>query len=120
MKLGISEGVGRQRDPRKVGSDVFDIVRLLQRYGPNALADELVSLADAALLSAGERLASRHLVADDHSATTLMLRAGVPVQVVSEHLGHASPSITMDVYAHVLRDQRTDATAKLAAAIDGP
>ncbi len=54
-----------------------------------------------------------------HSVATLMLRAGVPVHVVSEHLGHASPSITMDVYAHVLRDQRTDATAKLAAAIDG-
>jgi integrase len=54
-----------------------------------------------------------------HSAATLMLRAGVPVHVVSEHLGHASASITMDVYAHVLRDQRTDATAKLAAAIDG-
>jgi integrase len=54
-----------------------------------------------------------------HSVATLMLRAGVPVHVVSEHLGHASPSITMDVYAHVLRDQRTDATSRLAAAIDG-
>ena len=54
-----------------------------------------------------------------HSVATLMLRAAVPVHVVSEHLGHASPSITMDVYAHVLRDQRTDATAKLAAVIDG-
>jgi len=53
-----------------------------------------------------------------HSVATLMLRAGVPVHVVSEHLGHASPSITMDVYAHVLRDQRTDAAAKLASAID--
>lgn len=31
VKLGISESVGRQRDPRKVGSDAFDIARLMQR-----------------------------------------------------------------------------------------
>jgi integrase len=54
-----------------------------------------------------------------HTAATLMLREGVPVHVVSERLGHASASITMDVYAHVLRDQRTDAATRIAAAIDG-
>ncbi len=54
-----------------------------------------------------------------HTAATLMLRAGVPVHVVSEILGHANTSITMDVYAHVLPDQKTDATTRLAAAIDG-
>ncbi len=54
-----------------------------------------------------------------HTAATLMLRAGVPVHVVSEILGHANTSITMDVYAHVLLDQKSDATTRLAAAIDG-
>jgi integrase len=32
----------------------------------------------------------------------LLLLAGVPVHVVSERLGHASPIVTMTVYAHVL------------------
>ncbi len=35
-------------------------------------------------------------------ATTLLL-AGVPVHVVAERLGHADPSITLRVYAHVIR-----------------
>jgi integrase len=33
-----------------------------------------------------------------HTAATLMLRRGVPVEVVSRILGHARVSITMDIY----------------------
>jgi len=54
-----------------------------------------------------------------HTVATLMLRAGVPVHVVSGHLGHAKTSITMDIYAHVLDDQRSDATDQIASLIDG-
>ncbi len=36
-----------------------------------------------------------------HTAGTLMLRRGVPVEVVSKILGHARVSITLDVYRHV-------------------
>jgi len=31
-----------------------------------------------------------------------MLNAGVPVLVVSRRLGHAKPSITLDVYGHLV------------------
>jgi integrase len=37
-------------------------------------------------------------------ATTLLL-AGTPVHVVANRLGHADPSVTLQVYAHVLREQ---------------
>jgi integrase len=37
-------------------------------------------------------------------ATTLLL-AGVPVHVVAARLGHADPSVTLRVYAHVIREQ---------------
>jgi integrase len=37
-----------------------------------------------------------------HGFATELLRRGVPVKVVSEALGHARASITMDVYQHVL------------------
>lgn len=36
-----------------------------------------------------------------HSAATLMLAEGVPLEVISRTLGHAGYAITADVYAHV-------------------
>lgn len=41
-----------------------------------------------------------------HTYATLALRAGVPLVVVSERLGHASPETTMRIYAHVLADMK--------------
>ena len=41
-------------------------------------------------------------------ATTLLL-ASVPVHVVAARLGHADPSITLRVYAHVISDQLAEA-----------
>jgi integrase len=35
--------------------------------------------------------------------------ASVPVHVVSQRLGHASPVVTMTVYAHVLPGNQRDA-----------
>ena len=43
-----------------------------------------------------------------HTAATLMLRRGVPVEVVSKILGHANISITYNIYRHVL-DSETKA-----------
>lgn len=44
-----------------------------------------------------------------HTAATLMLRAGVHPKVVSERLGHATVSLTLDTYSHVLPDLQRDA-----------
>jgi integrase len=49
-------------------------------------------------------------------ATTLLL-AGVPVHVVAARLGHADPSITLRVYAHVISDQLTEAADIFARTI---
>jgi integrase len=37
-----------------------------------------------------------------HASATYMLQAGVPVQMVSQRLGHSRTSTTTDIYAHVL------------------
>jgi integrase len=50
-------------------------------------------------------------------ATTLLL-AGVPVHVVANRLGHADPSTTLRVYAHVLREQASAAADVFAAAVE--
>jgi integrase len=50
-------------------------------------------------------------------ATTLLL-ASVPVHVVANRLGHADPSTTLRVYAHVLREQASSAADVFAAAVE--
>ncbi len=39
-----------------------------------------------------------------HGACSLLLAGGVPLEVVQMILGHAAPSVTRRVYAHILRD----------------
>ncbi len=41
-----------------------------------------------------------------HSATSIMLAQGVPIDVVSKVLGHTSIRITADVYGHLLDEQK--------------
>ena len=50
-----------------------------------------------------------------HTHASLLLAAGVPVNVVSARLGHASAKMTLDTYAHVLARQQEDAVARLEA-----
>jgi integrase len=52
-----------------------------------------------------------------HTHASQLLRLGVPVKVVSERLGHASASITLDVYSHVLPGMQEAAVAKIDAAL---
>lgn len=52
-----------------------------------------------------------------HTAASLMLAEGVPLQVVSSILGHASIRITSDVYGHVLAPQRKQAAETLASVL---
>jgi integrase len=47
------------------------------------------------------------------------LLAGVPVHVVAARLGHADPSITLRVYAHVINDQLTGVGDIFAQAVKG-
>ncbi len=46
-----------------------------------------------------------------HTHASILLKAGVPVKVVSERLGHSSPAFTMTVYQHVLPGMQADAAA---------
>jgi len=46
-----------------------------------------------------------------HTAASLMLNSGVPVIVVSKRLGHARPSITLDIYGHLIPSKQQEAAA---------
>lgn len=53
-----------------------------------------------------------------HTHASHLLMAGVNVKVVSERLGHASVSFTLDTYGHVMPGQQAEAAAAAAALVD--
>lgn len=70
------------------------------------------------------RLAARlgfpvHLHTLRHGHATHLLLAGVHPKVAQERLGHASVSLTLDVYSHVVERLRDDAAEKIDAIISG-
>jgi integrase len=55
-----------------------------------------------------------------HTAATLLLhQAVVPVKVVSDRLGHARASMTLDVYTHSDDDAQRDAAMRLDDVLAG-
>ena len=54
-----------------------------------------------------------------HTAATLLLGRGVPVKVVSEMLGHANVSITLNMYGHVLPHMQQQAAQTMDAILSG-
>ena len=54
-----------------------------------------------------------------HTCATLLLQAGVNPKVVAERLGHASVTLTLDTYSHVLPTMQAQAAAALDAALSG-
>jgi integrase len=54
-----------------------------------------------------------------HTCATLALKAGVPVKVVSERLGHKRIEMTLNIYAHALPSMQQEAAAKLGKLLHG-
>ena len=54
-----------------------------------------------------------------HTHGTLLIKAGVPVKVVSERLGHATPAFTIDTYQHVLPGMQADAARLFEGIVTG-
>lgn len=54
-----------------------------------------------------------------HTAASLMLNNGVDVLVASQRLGHAQPSITLDVYGHLMPSMQSEAADLLDTLITG-
>jgi integrase len=54
-----------------------------------------------------------------HSYATAALKAGVPVKVISERLGHANVAIALDIYSHVIPGMDEQAASTVAGLILG-
>jgi integrase len=81
-----------------------------QPWQPNRLSRKIAPLARGA----GLPLTCKPLHGLRHGHATALLKQGIPVKVTSERLGHASITITSDLYQHV--DEELDRRA--ADAID--
>lgn len=84
-----------------------------QPYHPDTFSDRFDDLVKASGLPRIRLHGTRH------TAASLMLAAGVPTKVVSEMLGHSSPTITLGIYAHVLPGMAEEAGAALSASLLG-
>jgi integrase len=51
-----------------------------------------------------------------HAAASMMIDAGLNILVISRQLGHANPSITLNIYGHLMPDAADDAIRRLDAA----
>jgi integrase len=52
-----------------------------------------------------------------HTHATIAVKAGVPVKVISERLGHESPAFTLRQYAHVIPGMQAEAAADIAGLV---
>jgi integrase len=116
------ESLRRHRDRQ-----AFDAARLGDAYAPfglvfatslgTALGPESVSKRFKTALRRAE-LAERTRVHDlRHGCAMMLLEAGESVPTVAEYLGHASPAVTMAVYAHAVPGARKRAADRLGAII---
>lgn len=54
-----------------------------------------------------------------HSAGSIMLASGTPIEVVSKILGHSSIRVTVDIYGHLLKPQQNAAAKAMEAVLWG-
>jgi len=55
-----------------------------------------------------------------HTHASQLIDAGIDVVTISKRLGHASPAITLKIYAHLFRKDDGKAAAAINAALAGP
>ena len=84
---------------------------------PDTVSSLMTTLVNTHNGQRGEPLPHARLQDLRHVHATTLLLAGVPVHVVTARLGHADPSITLRVYAHVISDQLTEAVGIFARAV---
>jgi integrase len=69
-----------------------------------ALMSKLISKRNESVTPPAAPLPQARLHDLRHLHATTLLLAGIPVHVVAARLGHADPSVTLRVYAHVIRE----------------
>lgn len=109
MAVASLQELRRERAALLAPGQAFDAESLIccGRRGQPIVPDRLTSELNLRLRRRGMEPVSIHKFR--HMVATTLLRAGVPVKVVSEHLGHSQVTTTLLVYDHV--SERDDEAA---------
>jgi len=107
----------RERDDWGPGYEESDLV-FRREDGSLIHPDSFTQAFDAQVRRSGLPRIRLHDLRHTHA--TIALRAGIPVKVISERLGHENPAFTLKQYAHVLPGMQAEAAALIAALVTGP
>ncbi len=83
---------------------------------PSQLMPRLIRTFNAA--HPGDELPPARLHNLRHIHATTLLLAGEPVHVVAARLGHADPSVTLRVYAHVIQEETAAVATTFARVVE--
>lgn len=104
------------REGEELGADYDDRDLVICAEDGKPIHPQSFSQAfDRAVSRAGVRRIRLHDLRHTHA--TIAVKAGVPVKVISERLGHESPAFTLKQYAHVLPGMQAEAAELIAAAV---
>jgi integrase len=106
LQTFVLEALDELRDQRATEHD------LLFHKGGQPLRQRKIKVEFRRLLTAAG-IRSIRLYDLRHTAATLAVAAGVSVKVISDQLGHASISFTLERYSHVLPSIQDEAAAKV-------
>jgi integrase len=109
----------RQQDERKEwGADYQDRDLVVAKENGEPIHPDTFSQSfERIVKKAGLRPIRLHDLRHTHA--TLALKAGVPVKVISERLGHESPAFTLKHHAHVIPGMQAEAAAQVASLVAG-
>lgn len=108
----------QQIEREEWGSDYRDNDLVIAKENGEPLHPQSFSQAFGRLVrNAGLRQIRLHDLRHTHA--TLAVKAGVPVKVISERLGHESPAFTLKQYAHVIPGMQAEAAAQVAELVAG-
>jgi integrase len=99
---GLREQYDRQNDERKMAGNNWKEFGLIFPSKVGTPINYRNLLRDFQILLQKAGLPQMRFHDLRHTAASIMLNHGVPVIVVSRRLGHARPSITLDIYGHLL------------------
>jgi integrase len=118
--LTVHRGQLRALSPLLAQDDAYVLGRLdggVQH--PERLSRSFAEHRQSAAARYGIELPAIRLHDLRHTHATLYLRAGIDSKIVSEGLGHANVSITLDVYSHAVPSLQREAAAQVATLVYG-
>lgn len=65
----------------------------------------------------GKGLPPLHIHDLRHANASLLINAGLPTKVVSDHLGHTNTQTTLNIYTHIFEETKAKATEAISAAL---